>query len=281
MAANNYDLYGGGAMGAYFDLQSRDMERQVHDSRLKSEALNQEQQSLANMFSQQNDPIRLDTSRQQLSNSKLKGEQDQMDFDYQKQMQPYKVTAELADYAKKATQADIDGLYLNAQKMAYSPDKATSAEGLRQMQLHKDFVMLRQKGEQAQELVNTRATNAVNLEGVKQGNRVQLKNIPSAGGGGGGAKAPSALSTDKYTAALMQQLSQAQRQGNQAGVDQVMGQLNLLAQYKAAARPDTGAGKPAIQADGSIAPTPPRPPLQAPTVTGVSKPSLPSGWTMK
>lgn len=277
-------MFGGGPVGAYYSLQDRDLERAKTQQAMQAEQGTMEATRLSNMFAEQNNPMKL--QQQQLVNEGLgyKNKDDSLDLDYKQQTHGYKITNDVAEFVKKAKQADLDLLQLQAQQMAYSPDPKTSAEGQRQLLLHRDFLKLREQGEQKVDLLNTRTEAAKALEGVKQGNRLQLKGTPSArapssGGGSGRVTAPS---IGKITAQALLDLES----DDPIAVARAKARLEAIRQNKEALARDANAGKPMLGPDGTIVPTPPRPSPYVPSNTppkqmGTPKPSLPSGWTMK
>ena len=253
MPANYDELFGGGAMAAHFALQDRDLEREKAQGAMR-------QQELANMFAEQNNPMRL--QEQQMQNEALgyTNRQSKLNTTQAEELAPFKLDDEKKKFILGAKKSDLDLMQLEAQRMAYSPDKATSEEGQRMLMLHRDFLKLREQGEQKVELLNQRGVQAQVLEGIKQPNRVALKQtVPGkAAGSGGGSGGPSVLTTDKLAAQYAQQMEAALRNGDQAGAENANAMLSRIEAYKAAQKADTGAGKTILTPEGGFGTAPPR-----------------------
>jgi len=253
MPVDYMELYGGGAPAAHFSRLDRQKEDELHQQELKT-------QELANMFAEQNNPMRL--QEQQMQNEALgyNNRQARVKTTQAEELAPLQLDDEKKKFILGAKKADLDLMQLEAQRMAYSPDKATSEEGQRMLMLHKDFLKLREQGEQKVELLNQRGTQAQVLEGIKQPNRVALKQVVpgKAAGGGGGSGGPSVLTTDKLAAQYAQQMEAALRSGDQAGAENANAMLSRIEAYKAAQKADTGAGKTILTPEGGFGTAPPR-----------------------
>lgn len=158
-----------------------------------------QKQQLANMFDEQNDPLRVEHQRG------LNRTQDAMlpGLFADSSMKQRKDTSEAALYndnmkAAKAkfmadaTDRDIQALEAEAQKMAYSPDSKIRAQGLNILSMHKDIVREREKKmiEMEKELEKIRETGnqarMTQAEGIaggrytKGGSGNSVKDIDSA-----------------------------------------------------------------------------------------------------
>jgi len=267
----DYDeMFGGGAMGAHFALQDRDLEREKAQGAIQ-------QQNLANMFAEQNNPMRLQEQQLQL---------DGLGYDNQvkaqtAQLAPLKYNAEQADFIQKIKKAELDGMQLEAQRMAYSPDKAISEEGQRMLLLHRDFLKLREQGTQKQELEGVKIDARKERDQTLQGNRIQLKQIAPARSGGGAAKAPTAPGSDKEWTSYMRSALEAAEAGKDDEAKRWKLRADALITAKNQGKPDPNLGKSVLTPEG-IGPAPARQGWQLPPArTAAPKPSLPSGWVMK
>lgn len=268
MPVDYNELFGGGAMGAHYALQDRDLEMQKQQQSIK-------QQQLANMFAEQDNPMRLEQQRLQNEQLGYTTKQKKLNLDQEMELAPLEMDEAKKKFILGAKKADLDLMQLEAQRMAYSPDKATSEEGQRLLSLHRDFIKLREQGEQKKELVDQRTAGQIKLEAIKQPNRVALKQMS----GGGSSGAPKPLSMDKLQANYTRMAIEADAAGDEVKAKQYQNQAMYIAQQLAQRRPDTGAGKPVITPDGKIGQAPARAAPQLPSQQ--SKPALPSGWTMK
>lgn len=250
---NYEDMFGQTPMAAYYGFQDRDRELEKHKSAMAAQAASLESQQLSNMFAQQNNPIKLEQSQQEL--------------DYTRQTQPAKISSELNDYARKASQGELDQMYQEGQKMLFEGAKANNPEmmsmGERIVKAHKDFIKLRETGQQKVELQDDRQAAAEALARLK----AQLK--PAAGGGKGGSGGPKPVkySSDQMRGYWMQKMEAAQ---TEAEYTQAVQMIDYITSQMSATRPDTNAGKPTISPSGQIATTPPRAAPQAPPFGGRS-----------
>jgi len=258
MAQPDYDaLFGGGAMGAHYALQDRDLEREKMQGAIQ-------QQNLANMFAEQNNPLQL--QNQQLQNEGLgyTNRQSALTTQHNEAIAPMKFNAEQADYIKKIKQADLDGLEIEAQRMAYSPDPAKAAEGKNLLMLHRDFIKMREQAKiseesqgrlfkQQNDLVERKAAAAQHLAAQKAASRSAA-----------GAKV-SALSSDKQYAEYMRLAMEAQANNDPEGAAHYFNWAQTVNQGIANRRNDPAAGKTVLTPEG-LAPATPRaePTLPAP-----------------
>lgn len=240
-----------------------DRDREIAAEQQKAALLEEQTKaaSLQNMFNEQMNPMKV--------------QQQQMENNYVNQTQPYKITSELADFAKKAKQNEIEGLELEARRMALSNDPAESAEGIRLMGLTKEFFKIREQ-----------TAGKVEVENVKGGIRKDVEVVkaklrpPKVVRAGGGAAAPKPLGMDKLISQYTQQALEAEASGNTALADQLWQRAKAATDMAASRRPDTKAGETRLGPNG-LEPTPPRQAPQLPSSRAAPKPSLPAGWTMK
>lgn len=260
MPANYDELFGGGAMAAHYALQDRDVEMQKQQQAIR-------QQELANMFAEQNNPLQLENQRMANEQLGYNTQKDRYAFKQEQALAPFKMDAEKKKFILEAKQSDLDGMYIEAQRMAYSPDKATSDEGVRMMQLHKDFIKLREQGRQKEELLDTRTEAQKTLESVKQTNRVALKQTVPAKAVGSGSKGGGAITESKVLAPLLQEALTLQQAGDTEGANRALGIYQAAKQAQGFGRSDPNAGKPTLSPDGSLGTIPPKAPVQFPGTT--------------
>lgn len=245
-------MYGGGTLATQFTLQ--DMQREQAKAALDAEAKQESirSQRLANIFNEQNNPIKL--------------QENQLGLEYTQQTQPAKIKNDLAEYAKKAKQSDLDMMYMEAQKMMgeglRTGNKDMYEMGNKIYMTHKDMIKLREQGEQKKELVDQRTAGQIQLEAVKQPNRVALKQtIPGKAAGGGGSGGGSVTET-KVLAPLLKQALDLEAAGDSEGANKILLRYQQAKQAQAAGRADPNAGKTTLSPDGSFAKTPAKAPVQ-------------------
>lgn len=252
-----------GLIDFYQGLQKTDRDIAKHRSDMETQRLQQESQALENMFNRQNNPMKLQEKQQTL--------------DFTNATQQFKINDELAGYAKKAKQEELDEMFREGQRMLFEGAKANNPEmmqmGERIVMAHKDFVKLREQGQQKVELQGVKAEDAVELAKV----RAALRPPKATGSSGGGAPKP--LGMDKLISQFTQQALEAEARGDRAEADKMWARANAATNMYASRRPDSNAGKPALDASGQITTAPPRGAPQLPNTSGApaaKKPAQPS-----
>lgn len=250
------ELFGGGAMAAHYAMQDRDLEQQKMQEAIKS-------QQLANMFNEQNNPLQLE--QQRLSNEGLgyTNRQSKLKVQTAEELAPLQLDDEKRKFVLNAKKSDLDLMQLEAQRMAYSPDKATSEEGQRLLMLHRDFIKIREQGEQKVELADKKVKGQIEVEQIKQPNRIALKQtIPGKAAGSGSSGKPSAITESKVLAPILQEALRLQQAGDTEGANKALTLYQTAKQAQASGRPDSNVGKPTLAPDGSIGTVPPKAPVQ-------------------
>lgn len=259
---NYEDMFGGGPMAAYFMFQDRDREIEQHQSNMATQAAQLQAQELENLFTQQDNPLRLQKTQNEL--------------DYTNQTQQFKINDELRGYASKAKQEELDEMYREGQRMLFEGARTNNKEmmtmGERIVMAHKDFIKLREQGEQKVELQGVKAEDAQELAKL----RASLK-PPKASGSGGSAAKP--LGMDKLISQYTQAALEAEARGDSATAQQMWSRAEAATNMYSARRPDTNVGKPSIGPSGQITTAPPRGAPQLPSTSGApaaQKPAQPS-----
>jgi len=263
MPMNYEDMFGGGPMAAHFMFQDRDREIEKHQSAMAQQAAQLQAQELENMFSQQNNPLRIQKT--------------QNDLDYTNKTQQFKIDDELRGYASKAKQEELDEMYREGQRMLFEGAKQNNKEmmtmGERIVMAHKDFLKLREQGQQKVDLQGVKAEDAVELAKV----RASLKPPKATGGSGSGGAKP--LGMDKLISSYTQQALEAEAKGDTGTAQQMWARAQAATELYSSRRPDTNAGKPSIGPSGQITTAPPRGAPQLPNTSGApaaQKPAQPS-----
>lgn len=252
-----------GLIDFYQGLQKTDRDIAKHRSDMETQRLQQEAQSLENMFNQQYNPMRLQEKQQTL--------------DYTNATQQFKINDELAGYAKKAKQEELDEMFREGQRMLFEGAKANNPEmmqmGERIVMAHKDFLKLREQGQQKVELQGVKAEDTA--EQIRL--RAALRPPKATGSSGGGAPKP--LGMDKLISSYTQKALEAEAAGDTTTAQQMWARAQAATELYSSRRPDTNAGKPSIGPSGQITTAPPRGAPQLPNTSGApvaQKPAQPS-----
>lgn len=252
-----------GLIDFYQGLQKTDRDIAKHNSDMETHRLEQEAMSLENMFTQQNNPLKLQKTQKEL--------------DYINATQQFKINDELAGYAKNAKQEELDEMFREGQRMLFEGAKANNPEmmqmGERIVMAHKDFLKLREQGEQKIDLQGVKAEDAIELAKT----RAALRPPKATGSSGSGAPKPPGM--DKLISSYTQQALEAEAMGNRTEADKFWARAEAATNMYAARGRDTNVGKPSIGPSGQITTAPPRASPQLPNTSGATaaqKPAQPS-----
>lgn len=249
-----------GLIDFYQGLQKTDRDIAKHNSDMETRRLEQEAMSLENMFTQQNNPLKLQKAQKEL--------------DYINATQQFKINDELAGYAKKAKQEELDEMFREGQRMLFEGAKANNPEmmqmGERIVMAHKDFLKLREQGQQKATLQDDK--QAATEEQIRL--RAALRPPKATGSSGSGAAKP--LGMDKLISQFTQQALEAEARGDRAEADKMWARANAATDMYASRRRDSNAGKPALDASGQITTAPPRGAPQLPNTSGAPAAQRPS-----
>lgn len=250
MAQPDYEaLFGGGAMGAHYALQDRDLEREKMQGTIQ-------QQNLANMFAEQNNPLQLDNQRLQNEGLGYTNRQQAVKSTFDEQMAPLKMNDEQQKYIMNAKKADLDALELGAQQMAYSPDPVQAAEGKKLLMLHRDFIKMREQAKISEESQGRLFKQQNDLVERKAAAAQQLAAQKAASRGATTAKV-SALTADKQYAEYLRLAQEAQANNDPETAAHYFNWAQTVNQGIANRRNDPAAGKTVLTPEG-LAPATPR-----------------------
>ncbi len=273
--------------GAFMEAQNQmGLARQFQDQKLLQEGHITRQKELANIFDEQNNPLRL--QQRQLENEGL-GLQNRglgVDTRIKEATEGLQLNAAQAELVKKAKQSDLDAMEIQGQQWAYSqhPDprvrERERAQGEQLLRMHKDFIKLRDEQKfRAEEsakgrshdfaLEAQRAKNAQALVGAKAAAKASsdkgVKDVFDAVQSG-------KVSPDKAAAAFGAAALQAEAQGDADQAATYRNAAAVMEQLATTTKPDMRAGKPDLGGSG-IATIPPRAPTFTPGPATVAKPT--------
>ena len=189
--------------GAFWQAQKQvDLAQMFQDQNLQQERLATEKSGLDNLFQQQNDPMKLE--EQSLKNRGLG-----VDTRIKEGTEALRLDAEQKKFILSANQADLDGMEVEAQRMAYSPDPKIREQGTQLLKMHKDFIKLREQAaideakqrrlfDQQERLQRMKADAAARTAAARGANVAKTSN----------------LSADKQYAEYIRLAQEAQRSGD-------------------------------------------------------------------
>jgi len=251
MPTPDYDaLFGGGAMGAHYALQDRDLERE------KAQGVIQ-QQNLANMFAEQDNPLKLENQRMTNEGLGYTNRQQAVKSTYDETMAPLKLSTDQQKFVMDAKKADLDALELGAQQMAYSPNPDEAAEGKRLLMMHKDFIKIREQAKISEESQSRLFKQQQDMQAQREAAAQRLTAQKAAARSSGAAKV-SALGSDKQYAEYMRLAQQAQMDNDPETANYYFNWAQTVSRDIASRRADPAAGKTILTPEG-LAPAPTRP----------------------
>jgi len=281
MELPKYDQYeswfGGGPLATHYGMDQMDLAKQFQAEKLTQERQAVKKNELANLFDEQNNPLRL--QNQETTNRKLGYEADSAGVKSRIDVatEGLQLDAKQKEFIQKAKQSDLDMMEIQGQQWAYSPDPKLRAQGEEILRMHKDFVKLRdtQKftaGESAKERAHDFA-----LEATRAKNAQAL--AAQRGSSGAGSASSSYQSTDKMRGYWLGKMEQARVTNNVAAYEEAAQMIDYITNIRASERPDPSVGKNTIEG-GQITPVTPRqkpvaPPLPSPTPNG-GQPATPA-----
>lgn len=251
MELPQYDQYsrwfGEGPLAVHYGMDQMDLAKQFQAQKLEQEVQTAKQKQLANLFDEQNNPIRLrqnalnaDTTEAQLGPLQTKSWIDS-------QTKEQQLRAQMSELAFKATKADLDGMEVAAQQMAYSPDPKVRAQGEQLLKMHKDFIKLREEQKfNADESAKQRAHQTA-LENQRNANalgRQQALAKAKLDAKAGTEK----MTTDQLRAHYIRKAQEARAAGDDVLANEFYAEAEYLTNLRASERPDTQAGQPDIGA---------------------------------
>lgn len=164
--------------GAFWQAQNQmDLARQFQDQKLVQEREVSRQKQLANMFDEQNNPLRLEEKR--ISNEKLGYETSDAGVKSRinKATEGLQLDAAQKELVKKAKQSELDQLELLGQQMAYSTNPQERAQGEAMMRMHKDFMKIRAQGEESRTTAAQAQKHALALADRQAGHQRSLEQM--------------------------------------------------------------------------------------------------------
>ena len=271
-----YDQYekwfGGGPLATHYGMNQMDLAKQFQNEKLTQERQKVKQNELANLFDEQNNPLRIEN--QQTANRKLGYEADSSGVKSRIDVatEGLQLDAKQKEFVQKAKQSDLDMMELQGQQMAYSPDPNVRAQGEQLIRMHKDFIKLRDEQKFRADEADKGRKHDFALEAERAKSAQRLANIRAANSGGSGGGVTPTQSTDKMRGYWLQKLGEARARNDAAAYAEAEQMVNFITEQLAASRADPRVGTPTITPDGGIGPRPARPmpvapPLMAPTVT--------------
>lgn len=228
--------------GAFMQAQGQvDLASQFQGQEFQKGAQDLRTKELANLFSEQNDPQRLEQQRLTNEGMGLTNRQDKVKTRISEATEGLQLDAAQKDLVYKASKSELDGMEVLGQRMAYSQNPQERAQGEAMLKLHRDFIKLREEQKfTAGENAKAR-DHAFAIEGQRHKNATEraarLAEIKAKAG-----KGDEKLSTDQLRAKYIRLAEQAMGQGDHEAAAMYQDQVRYITQMRAYERPDPKAG---------------------------------------
>jgi hypothetical protein len=184
MELPQYDQYskwfGDGPYSVHMGMNQMDLAQQFQQQKLQQEQENTKAKSLANMYSEQVNPLQVKQQEQLTQQQQYQTSDMGVKSRNVKANEPFQLTADQKALVAKASKSDLDSMEYEFQRMAYSQDPATRALGETGMKMHKSFVMLREKGDNALDKVDAQGQNALAVQLARNAGAERTANINAA-----------------------------------------------------------------------------------------------------
>lgn len=164
-----------------FDRQIADQE-QNRQLKMANQAQTTRTTELSNLFDEQNNPTKLLDNQEAFKGRQVKNASDVLDLELKQKTQAGRIDSAAKDQVLKASEADLRMMENAFQQMAYSKDPAQSQQGMQGLQLHRDFVKIREQGVEARKTSAQQQEHAKALEAQKSGNARSLEELRASFG---------------------------------------------------------------------------------------------------
>lgn len=178
-------------MAGYMALEQAGLARQFEEQKRREAAAqagaNLETTNLSNLYSQQTLPSRVESQRLDTATKAAELEPKITTAEVSKATRPQTVDQAKREAVLRASQQEIDAIGQKAQLMAYGSDPKQREQGIKLMQLHRDFVKMREESnlKRAEEAQKTRGHSEAALELERLQQAGGKYNRASRGGFGG------------------------------------------------------------------------------------------------
>jgi len=278
MELPKYDQYanwfGGGPLATHYGMNQMDLAKQFQTEKLTQERQTVKKNELANLFDEQNNPLKLENQR--ITNRKLGYEADSSGVKSRIDVatQGLQLDAKQKEYIKSAKQSDLDMMEIQGQQWAYSPDPKLRAQGEEILRMHKDFLKLRdtQKFQAGEADKNRKHDFALEAQRAKSAQALVGARAAAKGAGSGTgiqdvftAVQNGKVPPDKAAVAFGAAAMQAQIAGDFEGATRYQQAASVMEQLAQGLKPQPLVGKVDQGAVTGLPTTPPRAPVfQAP-----------------
>lgn len=257
-------MYGEGPFSARMGQEDIDLAKMFQEDKLRQQQAVTQGTSLDTMFKQDSygDRLRQGASAADLAgfNAREQGVKTRIS----EQTEGLQLDAEQKKLLFSASKADLDGMELEAQRLAYSQNPEEREAGTKLLQMHRDFIKMRAEqgftaGENAKNRNHQSAMERQRQDGqiARERERARVKSEAGAG--------DEKLSTDQLRAKYIRLAQEAQAAGRFEDAAMFQDQVRYITQMRASERPDPNANKIDTPAVAGLPAIPPRPPVVPPT----------------
>lgn len=142
---------------------------------MQGKGLENRAKELANLYSEQTNPIRALQEQETLSQKRTANRASEFALDKTARTHESDVNQALRDAVSKLKESDLKDLEREAQRLSYSMNPDERKTGLDLLQQHKDFVKIRTQGDEQRKTAAQQQEHAKALETQRAGNAVNLE----------------------------------------------------------------------------------------------------------
>lgn len=285
MELASYDQYekmfGAGPMSSSMAMQNDDLARMFQQDKLKAQQAATGKAELGTMFDRDTYDSRVKGKQYETEKAGYEASDAGVANRTNTATEGLQLDAKQKEMVTKASKADLDQFEYGAQRMAYSQNPTERAEGQRLLQMHKDFVKLRETQTHAASEAAKNRSHAFALEGQRHKNATERAQSLAKLKLDAKGSSPEKLSSDQLRARYIAAAEKAKASGDFEAANALYAEAQYITQLRASERPDTAAGKPDVPAITGLPAVAPRAPVQPPGLTPqVPQPAQPPKATL-
>lgn len=242
-------------------MEQRDLAQQFKQQKYAQEQEVLKQKQLANLFDEQNNPIRLQQGQADLVGKQQTNRKTTVEADLAEGTKQFKLDEAQRQAVLGAKEHELKAMEAEGWLMMQNP--ATRAQGQKIIDMSKEFVKMRQEAKDRTDLEAQRHKNALSLEDRRAANALARQQAIAKGKLDAKAGTEK-MTTDQLRAHYISKAQAARAAGDMELASELYNEAQYITSLRATDRPDPLAGKPALDQMG-VPVTPQRPSAVPPT----------------
>lgn len=132
---------------------------------------------LANVFDEQNNPLKLEDQRLKNTSAGTKNQSEILDLELKQKTQQGRIDSTLRKQVLEASDSDLKMMENAFQQMAYSRDPNLVKQGQAGLQMHRDFIKMREEANERRKTDQAKFDHDYKLENIRAGNNRALEEM--------------------------------------------------------------------------------------------------------